>query len=73
MTGKGRRERERREGGEERGGRVGGEGGAGEWEGERGGREGGKGGRDIMNSIDPLNLVGLRRQSDRQHYVISRH
>ena len=25
------------------------------------------------NVVDPLNLVGLRRQSDSQHYVISRH
>ena len=34
------------------------------------GRKGG-GGRE--GTVDPLNLVGLRRQSDRQHYVISRH
>ena len=25
------------------------------------------------NVVDPLNLMGLRRQADRQHYVISRH
>ena len=28
---------------------------------------------EIGCTVDPLNLVGLRRQSDRQHYVISRH
>ena len=36
------------------------------------GREGeGGGGRGC--TVDPLNLVGLRRQADSQHYVISRH
>ena len=56
------------EGGEEgeggEGGRVGGEGGRRGGEGEEGGREGERGWREEGPE---------RRQSDRQHYVISRH